>query len=120
MIAETARELGIERRAIEAEEIVERCMLALINEGARVLEDGIALRSVDIDIVYVNGYGFPAWRGGPMFHGDVLGAGHVRERLQALGERLGNEYGYYDVAPLIERLADSGEPLASVKAAGLK
>ncbi|MEO0422010.1 MAG: 3-hydroxyacyl-CoA dehydrogenase NAD-binding domain-containing protein [Pseudomonadota bacterium] len=120
LIEETAADLGIARRSIDAEEIIERCMLALINEGARVLDDGIALRSVDIDIVYVNGYGFPAWRGGPMFHGDTLGPKHVAERLRALGERLGNEHGYYDVAPLVERLAESGEQFQSIKAPGLK
>ncbi|MEM9385717.1 MAG: 3-hydroxyacyl-CoA dehydrogenase NAD-binding domain-containing protein [Pseudomonadota bacterium] len=120
LIAQTAGDLGITRRSIDAEEIVERCLLALINEGARVLDDGIALRSVDIDIIYVNGYGFPAWRGGPMFHGDTLGAKHVSARLRALGERLGNEHGYYDVAPLVQRLADTGESFQSVKAPGLK
>ncbi len=120
LIADTARELQITRREIGPEEIVERCLLALINEGARVLDDGIALRAVDIDIVYVNGYGFPAWRGGPMFHGDVLGAAHVQERLQALGARLGNDYGYYDVAPLVARLAQSGQTFGSVQAPGLK
>src|SRR6185436_5266603 len=66
LIEEAAAEAGIERRAISEDEIIERTMYALVNEGAKILEEGIALRAVDIDIIYINGYGYPAWRGGPM------------------------------------------------------
>jgi 3-hydroxyacyl-CoA dehydrogenase len=71
LIERTAHEAGVPRRAISSEEIVDRCIGALVNEGARVLAEGIALRAVDIDIVYVYGYGFPAWRGGPMFYAGI-------------------------------------------------
>ena len=73
LIEKVAKQYGIERRTISNEEIIERTIYALVNEGARILEEGIALRAVDIDIVYLNGYGFPAWRGGPMFYADTVG-----------------------------------------------
>ena len=73
------RQPGFAQRAFSNEEIVERAIYALINEGARVLEAGLALRASDIDIIYVNGYGFPAWRGGPMFYADRVG---LRSRLR--------------------------------------
>jgi 3-hydroxyacyl-CoA dehydrogenase len=96
LIERTAREAGIARRAIGAEEIVERTIYALINEGARLLEEGIALRASDIDVVYLNGYGFPSWRGGPMFYADTVG-------LRRVVERLGDS-----AAPLLQRLAAEG------------
>ncbi len=73
LIESTARAAGIERRIIAQEEIVDRCILALVNEGTRILEEGMALRSSDIDVIYITGYGFPAWRGGPMFYAAALG-----------------------------------------------
>jgi 3-hydroxyacyl-CoA dehydrogenase len=72
LIEKTALEHGIVRRTIGKEEIVERCMGALVSEGKRILEEGIALRPVDIDITYIYGYGFPAWRGGPMFYAGLV------------------------------------------------
>jgi 3-hydroxyacyl-CoA dehydrogenase len=68
LIESTARAAGIQRRVISKEEIVDRCILALVNEGARILDEGMALRASDIDVIYLTGYGFPAWRGGPMFY----------------------------------------------------
>ena len=94
-----ARQVGVERRTIGREEIVERCIYALINEGARILEEGIALRAIDIDVVYLNGYGFPAWRGGPMFYADTVGIGKVLTRIEHL----------WEPAPLLRRLAESGK-----------
>ncbi len=85
LIEQTAREAGIERREIGSEEIVNRCILALINEGAKILEEGIALRSVDIDVVYLNGYGFPRERGGPMFYAKTLGLPEVVARIEGFG-----------------------------------
>ena len=82
LIEQAAREAGIERRAISREEIVDRCIFALVNEGARLLGEGIALRAADIDIVYLNGYGFPAWRGGPMFYADTVGLKTVLARIE--------------------------------------
>src|SRR5262249_23343884 len=82
LIERTAREAGIQRRKISREEIVDRCILALVNEGARLLEEGVALRPVDIDIVYLQGYGFPVWRGGPMFYGGTVGLPRVLARIE--------------------------------------
>lgn len=102
--AESARK-GIVRRAITDEEIVERCIYALVNEGARILEEGIALRSSDIDVIYVYGYGFPAYRGGPMHYADAIGVDKVYARVCAFHE----EYGIlWEPAPLLKRLAESG------------
>jgi 3-hydroxyacyl-CoA dehydrogenase len=98
-VAEIARQVGVEQRAIGREEIVERCIYALINEGACILEEGIALRAVDIDVVYLNGYGFPAWRGGPMFYADTVGIGKVLARIEEL----------WTPAPLLRQLAESGK-----------
>jgi 3-hydroxyacyl-CoA dehydrogenase len=103
--AEAAR-LGIAQRAIGDAEIVERCMLALINEGARLLEAGIAARSADIDVIWCNGYGYPRHRGGPMFYADTLGLGHVAERIGHYAATLGARY--WQPAGLLERLARSG------------
>ena len=100
LIEKTAREAGIERRAISNAEIVERTIYALVNEGARILEEGIALRSVDIDVVYINGYGFPAWRGGPMFYADTVGLKNVLAKIKEFG---------WTPAPLLEKLAAEGK-----------
>ena len=72
-------------RAISDEEIVERCIYALINEGAKVLEEGIALRPSDIDVIYMTGYGFPAYRGGPMFYADMVGLKKIHDRVVQFG-----------------------------------
>jgi len=107
LIEEMARGAGIERRAIGPEEIVDRCVLALVNEGARLLEEGIALRSSDIDVVYLNGYGFPAWRGGPMFYADTVGLKHVLARVEEFQQRHGAAL--WSPAPLLVRLAAEGK-----------
>jgi 3-hydroxyacyl-CoA dehydrogenase len=103
MAMQYAAEAGIIQRIATSEEIVERCVYALINEGARILEDGIALRSVDIDIVYLNGYGFPSWRGGPMKFADMTGLGKVYEKVCQFQERFGEDW---TPAPLLERLSN--------------
>ncbi len=108
---EEAKQAGIARRTdISADEIVERCVLPLVNEGARILEEGIALRASDIDVVYLYGYGFPRWRGGPMYHADSLGLAHVRDRIRHYGAVLGAQR--WTPAPLIERLAAEGGSFA--------
>ncbi len=109
LIAEQAQKLGIEQRAIRDAEIVERCLFPLINEGARILDEGIALRPGDIDVVWIFGYGFPAYRGGPMYYADQLGLDHVYERICHYSETLGNEFGYWTPSPLLERLAKEGK-----------
>jgi 3-hydroxyacyl-CoA dehydrogenase len=103
----TAREGGIPRRTILDEEIMDRCIYALVNEGARILEDGIALRAVDIDITYIYGYGFPAWRGGPMFYADTVGLPNVLMRIQELERTHGSDL--WSPAPLLTRLANKGQ-----------
>ena len=105
LIRSTAREAGIPQRTFSDEEIVERCVYALINEGARILEEGFAERASDIDVIYLNGYGFPAWRGGPMFYADRTGLGRIHDRIVALHRELGERWA---PAPLLTALAESG------------
>jgi 3-hydroxyacyl-CoA dehydrogenase len=95
---------GIRRREISNEEIVERCILALINVGAMVLDEGVAACAADIDVVWTSGYGFPRHLGGPMFYADALGLNHVAERIRHYHGNLGL---YWRPAALIERLAAS-------------
>lgn len=110
-----ATEHGIARRQdIGDTEIVERCFYPLINEGVRIIEEGIAYRASDIDVVWVLGYGFPAYKGGPMYMADALGAAHVMERLQSYGERFGDMHGYWRPAALLTRAALTGHSIASL------
>lgn len=104
--------LGFSRRDIGTEEILERCLLALVNEGAKILEENIAANSHDIDLVYLNGYGFPAERGGPMAWADGEGAGAIRQRLLQLAERFGS---HWQPAALIERLAADNKRFSDVQ-----
>jgi 3-hydroxyacyl-CoA dehydrogenase len=103
LIEQAAREAGIARREVAPEEIVDRCVFALVNEGARILEEGMARRSSDIDVVYMTGYGFPAWRGGPMFYACSVGLAGVLARVESFG---------WSPAPLLRRLADDGRDFA--------
>jgi 3-hydroxyacyl-CoA dehydrogenase len=107
LIEGTARAAGIGRRVISREEIVERCILALVNEGARILEEGMALRASDIDVIYLTGYGFPAWRGGPMFYAETIGLANVVARIEEFGQRHGAAT--WTPAPLLKRLATEGK-----------
>lgn len=102
---------GFTRREIGADEIVERCILALVNEGAMLLGEGIAQRGSDIDVVYANGYGFPRWRGGPMYHADSLGLDHVLERVRA--HAAGPHGQWWTPAPLLAQLASEGGRLSA-------
>jgi 3-hydroxyacyl-CoA dehydrogenase len=109
LIVELAGKAGIKRRTITPEEVVERTVYALINEGAKILEEGFALRAVDIDIIYVNGYGFPAYRGGPMWYADTVGLKKVLERVRAFEKA----HGYlWKPAGLLQQLAESGQKFA--------
>jgi 3-hydroxyacyl-CoA dehydrogenase len=110
LIEDVALEAGIPRRNIAPEEIVDRCLFALVNEGAKLLGEGFALRAVDIDIVYLNGYGFPAWRGGPMFYADTVGLDQVLVRIQEFESRHGSDL--WSPAPLLLRLAQDGRTFA--------
>jgi 3-hydroxyacyl-CoA dehydrogenase len=108
MLAEYRRAYGHEARTIDAVEIVQRCIYALVNEGARILDEGIAARASDIDVVYLTGYGFPAHRGGPMLYADEVGLYHVARtmrRFAARGDR------FWEPAALIERRLSDGTTL---------
>jgi 3-hydroxyacyl-CoA dehydrogenase len=105
LIEQMASSAGIARRPFSDEEIIERTIYALINEGARVLEEGVALRAADIDVIYVNGYGFPAYRGGPMFYADRVGLARIHDRITAFHRELGPRWA---PAPLLARLAREG------------
>jgi 3-hydroxyacyl-CoA dehydrogenase len=107
LIESTARSAGIERRVISKQEIVDRCILALVNEGARILDEGMALRASDIDVIYLTGYGFPAWRGGPMFYADATGLANVVTRIEEFTQRHGAAL--WSPAPLLKRLAMEGK-----------
>ena len=112
LIVRHSAEIGIVRRTIDDAEIVDRCVLAMVNEGARIVEEGIAYRPVDIDIVYLNGYGFPAERGGPMFHADRLGLHGVLERIRAFAA--GPEGWAWRPAGLLIDLAARGADFGSL------
>lgn len=112
LIIDYSASIGIERRAISDQEIVSRCLLALINEGARVIGDGVAYRPVDVDMVYLNGYGFARERGGPMFQADLMGLTVVLDQLRALAK--GRQGWAWAPAPLIEQLAASGGRFADL------
>jgi 3-hydroxyacyl-CoA dehydrogenase len=96
-------------RKVSDEEIVQRCIYALINEGARIVEDGIAQRSSDVDIVYLNGYGFPAYRGGPMFYADQVGLDEVARGLERIAATADAQAGFWRPAKLLARLAAEGK-----------
>ena len=109
LVRKWSADAGIPQRQISAAEIVDRCVYALVNEGARILEEGYALRAVDIDIIYLNGYGFPAYRGGPMWHADTVGLKKVYKRICEFHQQHGE---LWTPAPLLRRLAEAGKTFA--------
>ena len=109
LVRKWSAETGIPQRQISPDEIVERCIYALVNEGARILEEGYALRAVDIDIIYLNGYGFPAYRGGPMWYADTVGLQKVCQRISDFEQQHGE---LWAPAPLLRRLAEAGKTFA--------
>ncbi len=109
VIEAQASKHGVSRRALSSDEILDRHLMALVNEGFRILEEGIAQRPGDIDVAYVHGYGFPAYQGGPMFYAAQRGLASVRDRLKALQRQTGA--GYWEPAPLLERLVSQGQSL---------
>lgn len=110
LIKEEAAKLGIEQREISEEEILQRCFYPLINEGALILEEGIAQRPSDIDVVYVYGYAFPAAKGGPMFYADQIGLKNVYDKICEFRDRYGEDY--WQPAPLLKELAEKGSSFA--------
>lgn len=113
LAAELAKTHGVARRdAIPAQEIFERLLYPMVNEAAAILEEGIAYRPGDIDVIWTQGYGFPGWRGGPVFMADEIGLSEIVARLDHYAERLGNDRGYWSVSPLLRDLARQGARLS--------
>jgi 3-hydroxyacyl-CoA dehydrogenase len=113
LIIATSAKLGIERREISDEEILQRCMYPLVNEGAKILDEGIAERPSDLDLVWIYGYGFPRYRGGPMFYADTVGVAHVHETMQRFHATHGD---WLEPAPLLATLAREGRTFADWRA----
>ena len=112
IIREFAAKSGLPQRQISDAEILERCVYAQINEGAKILAEKIAIRASDIDIVWVNGYGWPVYRGGPMFYGDTVGLKNVVAKLKEYGPKLGSDF---TISPLLEKLAAEGKRFQDLK-----
>ena len=113
IVEETSAELGIERRPIDDDEVLKRCLYPMINEGARILADGIAIRPCDIDIVYINGYGFPEVTGGPMFWADQIGLDNILADIKKFEAEYGGDI--WKPAPLLEKLVAEGKNFASLQ-----
>ncbi len=113
LIKAEALALGVEQRAMSPEEIIERCIYGLVVEGARILEDGIASRSSDIDVIWMHGYGFPRHRGGPMFYADSIGLDKVYSRVCEFNKRFGPMY--WEPPRLLQKLAGEGKKFADYK-----
>lgn len=106
LITKYCEERQIQRRSIDKQEIIERCIYALVNEGAKILEEGMALRASDIDVIYSNGYGFPRYRAGPMLYADMVGLDKVYDAVCRYHEQYGE---IWEPAPLLKRLAEQGK-----------
>jgi 3-hydroxyacyl-CoA dehydrogenase len=112
LVVDYSKEIGIQRRMISDTEIVERCAYALVNEGARLLEEGISLRASDIDVVYLNGYGFPKFRGGPMHYADQIGLYNVVRKIRTFASDSHGDRTFWTPARLLLLLADRGKAFA--------
>ena len=111
LIVDISRASGFTRRAVSDDEIVKRCIFALVNEGAKILDEGIALRASDIDVVYLTGYGFPVSRGGPMFYADTVGLHTVVRTMSRFAANPSSDVGSWAPAALLARLAVEGKTL---------
>jgi 3-hydroxyacyl-CoA dehydrogenase len=112
LIVQASKDAGIERREISDEEVLKRCLYPLVNEGAKILEEGLAIRSSDIDVIWIHGYGFPRYRGGPMFWADTIGLDEVHETMR----RYHAEHGeLMRPANLLEKLAKEGKKFSDFK-----
>jgi len=109
IIEDFRKERGLTARKVSDEEIIERCIYAMVNEGARILEEGIAQRASDIDVVYLNGYGFPQHRGGPMLYADIVGLPNVIRALKRIAAEPGADAKFWQPAPLLVKLAGEGK-----------
>jgi 3-hydroxyacyl-CoA dehydrogenase len=115
LLRATAKRLGIAQREHSDEEIIERCVYPLVNEGVRILEEGVAMRAGDVDVVWTSGYGFPRHRGGPLFHADLVGLRTILEGIEKYRRIFGPMH--WEPAPLLARLADEGRSLAQWESA---
>jgi 3-hydroxyacyl-CoA dehydrogenase len=111
MIEKHRKELGVTPRKISDDEIVHRLVLSLVNEGAKILEEGIASKASDIDMVYLTGYGFPLWRGGPMCYADSLGLFNVLQMMKRFAANPHDDASFWEPAPLLKKLAGEGKSL---------
>jgi 3-hydroxyacyl-CoA dehydrogenase len=111
IVLEESAKLRIPRRKISDEEIEQRALYSLINEGARILEEGIALRASDIDVVYLTGYGFPDFRGGPLFYADTVGLPNILRSMREFAR--GYQPDAWEPAPLLKKLASEGKTFAN-------
>ena len=109
MLAQHRMSIGVEPRAIEDEEVVERLVYSLVNEAAHILEEGIATRASDIDVIYLTGYGFPLWRGGPMHYADRVGLARVVEAMRRFARNPHADPRFWQPAPLLATLAAEGK-----------
>ena len=116
LIVGASARLGVKRRSIGREEIIERLIYPMINEGARILEEGIALHSGDIDVIWFHGYGFPIWRGGPMHYADTVGLSRIRDRLARLARESGDAR--HEPSALLNRLANENGSFCALAAKG--
>ncbi len=110
MIRDFAASKGVAQREVPDQEILERLLYPMINEGAKILEEGIAIRGSDIDVVWINGYGWPMYTGGPMFWADTVGIAELAARIRHYSDTLGGAH--WELSPLIARLADEGGSLS--------
>jgi 3-hydroxyacyl-CoA dehydrogenase len=111
MIEKHRQELGITPRKISDEEIVQRLVFSLVNEGAKILEEGIASKASDIDMVYLTGYGFPLWRGGPMCYADTVGLWNVVQTMKRFQKNPRDDASFWEPAPLLKKLVAEGKSL---------
>jgi len=118
MMHEEGKRLNVPARKPGKQEILERCLYSMINEGAKLLEEGIALRASDIDVVYTAGYGYPRYRGGPMFYADTVGLKTIYDKIVEFGKTLDPQY--WTPAPLLEKLAKAGSTFAEWDASKAK
>jgi 3-hydroxyacyl-CoA dehydrogenase len=109
LVTSYSKEIGVARRKISEDEIVERCVYALVNEGAKILDEGIAQRASDIDMVYLTGYGFPLYRGGPMLYADMEGLPDVVASMREFAQNPHGDPGFWEPAPLLAKLAAEGK-----------
>ena len=112
MIADFGTSKGFAQHSFTSEEILERCLLPMVNEGAKILEEGIAIRPSDIDVIWINGYGWPVYTGGPMFWADTMGLDNVVAKIKKYGETL--EGDHWKISPLLEKLAAEGKTFGSM------